>query len=112
MARGKKTGGRVKGTPNHTTTAVKDMVVNALNLVGGEKYLAKQAKENPASFMSLVGRVIPTQVRAALTGGEGNPIIFEHFESIKHLSFEERQKKLDEMIEAAKHGPTGVEEWK
>ncbi len=110
MASGKKIGGRVKGTPNHTTTAVKDMVVNALNLVGGEKYLAKQAIENPTAFMSLVGRVIPTQVKAALTGGEGNPITVQHFESIKDMTFEEKKRRLDEMIEAAKHGPIRFEE--
>jgi hypothetical protein len=41
------------------------MVVKALNMVGGEKYFARQAEKNPAAFMSLVGKVMPLQVQAS-----------------------------------------------
>jgi hypothetical protein len=61
--KGKKTGGRVKGTPNKNTTALKDMILQALSNVGGEIYLMEQAKENPTAFMTLVGRVLPLQVK-------------------------------------------------
>lgn len=70
MAKGVKTGGRVKGTPNKTTGAVKEMVLNALSGVGGVTYLKKQARENPTAFLSLVGRILPTE----LTGGNGGPV--------------------------------------
>lgn len=63
-------GGRKKGTPNKQTAAVKDMVLTALGNVGGVKYLERQASENPTAFMTLVGKVIPTQV----TGEDGAPV--------------------------------------
>jgi hypothetical protein len=51
--------GRVKGVPNKVTGAVKDMVREALERAGGVEYLAKQAKENPTAFMTLVGKLVP-----------------------------------------------------
>lgn len=38
------------------------MIRNALDQAGGEAYLLTQARENPASFLTLVGKVIPQQV--------------------------------------------------
>lgn len=106
MARGRKTGGRQKGTPNKVTTDVKEMVLAALNRAGGEQYLARQAEENPASFMALVGRIIPSQVRASLSGGEqGEPISVQHLEAIEKMTIEERERELEKMIEAAKLAP-------
>lgn len=69
-----KTGGRKKGTPNKTTGAIKDMIVQALSEAGGVGYLLKQAKENPTAFMGLVGKVLPLQ----LTGEDGAPIRYEN----------------------------------
>lgn len=51
--------GRAKGTPNKSTKAIKDMIEGALSDVGGRKYLAQQAIENPAAFMTLVGKILP-----------------------------------------------------
>lgn len=62
MAKGQKTGGRTKGTPNKVTGAVKDMVLTALGNAGGVQYLQRQAEENPTAFLTLVGKVIPLQV--------------------------------------------------
>lgn len=71
MALGKKTGGGSrKGKPNKATAALKDLILGALNDVGGQEYLAQQAAENPKAFMSLVGRVLPYQ----LTGSDGSPL--------------------------------------
>ena len=70
MAKGRKTGGRVKGIPNHLTGAVKDMILAALTNVGGADYLETQARTNPTAFMTLVGKVLPLQV----TGENGGPI--------------------------------------
>lgn len=67
---GERRGGRKKGTPNKTTQAVKDMITQALDDVGGVKYLVKQANQNPKAFLALVGRVLPLQV----TGEDGGPI--------------------------------------
>ena len=62
---GKKGPGRPKGSPNKTTAAVKDMILQALGNKGGVKYLEKQADDNPTAFLSLVGKVLPLDVNAS-----------------------------------------------
>ena len=59
--------GRPKGSRNKLTIALKDMILRALAEVGGVEYLQEQAKKNPNAFMTLVGRVLPLQVKE---GGE------------------------------------------
>jgi hypothetical protein len=71
MAKGRKTGGRVAGTPNKNTTALKDAIMAALNTVGGQAYLERVAKEDPRTFCTLLGKVLPMQV----TGEGGGPIV-------------------------------------
>lgn len=58
-------GGRQKGIPNKLNGTIKDMVLTALDKVGGAEYLARQAEENPAAFLGLVGRILPTQLANA-----------------------------------------------
>jgi hypothetical protein len=38
------------------------MILAALDRVGGQDYLVQQAHNNPKAFMSLLGRLIPTQM--------------------------------------------------
>lgn len=61
--KGKKTGGRKAGTPNKTTGALKEMILQALANKGGVEYLMQQADANPNAFLALVGRVLPLQVK-------------------------------------------------
>lgn len=68
MAIGRKTGGRQLGTPNKLNADIKSMILAALHKVGGAAYLCRQAEQNPAAFMTLVGKVLPLQVTGA--GGE------------------------------------------
>lgn len=72
--RRKKTGGRQKGTPNKTTTQIKEMIVD---LVGTQmekwpKELEKMMRENPAEAMRITGRlidyVLPKQTKMELEG--------------------------------------------
>lgn len=63
----KKLGGRKPGVPNKTTRDVKAKILKALDMVGGEKYLAQVARTHPAAFIALVGKVLPMQVRAEVT---------------------------------------------
>ncbi len=56
--------GRPKGMTNKVTQAVKDCILQAFHEAGGVKYLVRQSKENPVAFMSLMGRIIPTEVVA------------------------------------------------
>jgi len=77
MAQGVKTGGRQKGTPNKVTALLKDAILQAAEQAGGDDgtvgYLQKQANENPASFLALLGKVLPTQI----AGDADNPLIIE-----------------------------------
>jgi len=65
MAKGRKTGGRQKGTPNKVNALLKDDILTAADSAhadGRVGYLTKQAKENPTAFLTLLGKVMPTQV--------------------------------------------------
>lgn len=76
MAHGRKTGGRKKGTLNRTTGAVKAMILGALDSVGGQQFLVEQANKNPSAFLQLVGKIVPSEIRAEHTGEGGGPIEF------------------------------------
>ena len=72
MAIGKKTGGRTKGTPNKTTALLKDSVLLAATKAGKKRglvgYLEMQATENPAAFMTLLGKCMPTESKVTSEG--------------------------------------------
>jgi len=70
MAVGHKTGGRKKGVPNKLTGQVREMILKALDDVGGVEYLKAQAFDNPVAFMTLIGKVLPLQV----SGPDDGPI--------------------------------------
>jgi hypothetical protein len=72
-APGERRGGRQKGTPNKATAAIKDMIVGALDEVGGKDYLVKLATENSTAFVSLIGKVLPLQ----LTGDKDSPVVIK-----------------------------------
>lgn len=65
--------GRVKGVPNKTTQALKDMILSALDKSGGVSYLMEQAQTNPNAFLSLVGKVLPMTV--AGMGEDGSHMV-------------------------------------
>jgi hypothetical protein len=62
MAAGKKTGGRVKGTPNHMSSGVKSNIIAVFDKIGGRDKMAKWAEENQTEFYKLYGRLLPTEV--------------------------------------------------
>jgi hypothetical protein len=59
--------GRPKGAVNKSTKAIKDMVIEALNGVGGVDYLQSQARDNPTAFLTLVGKTLPLQVAGEMS---------------------------------------------
>jgi hypothetical protein len=79
MAKGVKTGGRKKGTPNKFTGELKDLILGALDQAGGMEYLARQAEEKPAAFLALVGKVLPLQVNGALEHSGGITVNIKQF---------------------------------
>ena len=63
-------GGSRKGIPNKLTADVRAMIIAALDRVGGQDYLVQQAQDNPKAFMSLLARLIPSQI----TGKDETPL--------------------------------------
>jgi hypothetical protein len=54
--------GRRKGTPNAVTRDLREMVRAALEGAGGQKYLERQADENPTAFLGLLAKCMPKDV--------------------------------------------------
>jgi hypothetical protein len=61
--------GRPKGR-SYTPRDLREMVLGALERVGGEKYLAQRAIDTPGPFLTLLGKVLPTTV----ANSDGSPI--------------------------------------
>jgi hypothetical protein len=61
---GERRGGRQAGTPNKIPKELKEMIREALDRAGGVDYLQQQATDNPGAFLTLVGKVLPKDVRA------------------------------------------------
>ena len=74
MSKGERKGGRQKGTPNKVTGLLKEAILlageQAGNKVGNEglvSYLQHQAEQNPVAYMTLLGKVLPLQVRGEIS---------------------------------------------
>jgi hypothetical protein len=52
------------------TRNLREMIMEALEEAGGKKYLLKCAREEPKSFLPLVGRCLPKEI----VGADGGPI--------------------------------------
>jgi hypothetical protein len=63
-------GGRPKGAANKINRDIRAMILEALDDVGGPRYLSRQAIENPVAFMGLLGKILPT----TLASSDGSPI--------------------------------------
>jgi hypothetical protein len=79
LNRGNAGKGRPKGSPNKTTTILKDAILKAAEMAGDpngiEGYLTAQAQANPGPFMALLGKVLPLQVTGDDDGGPLKVII-------------------------------------
>lgn len=60
--------GRKPGSKNKIPSSVKEMILQALQNVGGAEYLERQAVENPSAFLSLLGKLIPQEIDASVEG--------------------------------------------
>ena len=62
--------GRPKGSPNKITALLKDDILQAAENAhpgGRVGYLTQQAQDNPAAFMTLLGKILPADLTS---GGE------------------------------------------
>jgi hypothetical protein len=78
MALGRKTGGRLKGTPNRLTSDLKAAILGALEAQGGQQYLEKVAADDPRAFCALLSKVLPMQ----LQGDEDKPLAIQQIERV------------------------------
>jgi hypothetical protein len=60
--KGKKTGGRVKGTPNKLTTSFKEAVQTVYHEIGGNENFARWARRNETEYYKIAARLIPTEI--------------------------------------------------
>lgn len=74
MAKGVKTGGRQKGTPNKATAEVKTALQEAFEHKGGVPALVAWADENPTEFYKLWAKMLPHEVKGELSGPGGGEI--------------------------------------
>ncbi len=51
--------GRAKGTPNKTTTALKEAILLSFERVGGAAYLEQVARTDPKTYLTLVAKILP-----------------------------------------------------
>jgi hypothetical protein len=102
MAAGHKTGGRTKGTPNKTTALLKDAILEAAVQAGKKEglvgYLTRQADDNPAAFLTLLGKVLPL----TLQGDPEKPLVMQH-------NIKPAERLRDMVIQVAERsGETGI----
>lgn len=75
---GAPTPGRKKGQVNKTTALLKDAILEAAVQAGKKEglvgYLTRQADDNPAAFLTLLGKVLPL----TLQGDPEKPLVMQH----------------------------------
>lgn len=71
--------GRPKGSIDKGNALIRELIVEALDNLGGTDYLEQTAKSHPAAFLSLIGKVMPIQ----LTGPDGGAIKTDNTWTVK-----------------------------
>lgn len=75
FVKGEKRPNQGKRGPNKATAELKDMIRSALEGAGGVDYLQSVASTHPAAFCSLIGKIIPADVKATLSVSGGLVLI-------------------------------------
>jgi hypothetical protein len=74
MAKGKKTGGRVRGVPNKLTTGAKEVIAQVAANIGGiarmTAWVRKSAENEKAFWTNIYPKLLPLQV----AGDKDNPL--------------------------------------
>jgi hypothetical protein len=61
--------GRPKGSLNKTTLQLREMILLALDKLGGPDYLVALGRENSSAYASLLSKVLPTTLNTSETDG-------------------------------------------
>jgi hypothetical protein len=54
--------GRPKGSENKVSKTLKEAILEAFGELGGPAWLIRTAKDQPAAFMTLIGKVLPMTI--------------------------------------------------
>lgn len=65
--------GRKRGSVNKMTKTIKEAIEAAFLKVGAADYLATMAIEQPVAFMTLLGKVLPSQIDHQSSDGSMSP---------------------------------------
>ena len=66
--------GRKAGSKN-VATGLRAMLIQSLQDLGGAEYLNWLGRKHPAVYGALVGKLLPSELRASLSSGDGTPIV-------------------------------------
>ena len=67
--------GRKKGVPNKTTRTLKEALLASFERLGGEAWLVQLAESDPRSYASLLGRLVPSEVKAEVSSPDERIVI-------------------------------------
>ena len=70
---GNKGKGRKPGTPNKVTRALKEQILGALEAKDGQAWFEARMGDQPAAFMALLGKILPSEMTATLQNPDGGP---------------------------------------
>lgn len=82
MAAGRKTGGRVKGTPNKTTQAAKDAIASVAAGLGGADRMLEWAQSDPINERIFWQNIYPKLLPLQVTGEGGGPLLVSRVELV------------------------------
>lgn len=68
MAKGVKTGGRKKGTPNKLQRDVKESILDVFDMLGGVDAFHNWAVREKTEFYKLYGKLLPKDLNAKVEG--------------------------------------------
>ena len=66
--------GRKPGSQNKVPKALKELILGALDQAGGQAWLAQQADKNPTAFMSLLAKLLPSELSVDANVTQYEPI--------------------------------------
>ena len=74
--------GRPKGIPNKNASQLRDMVVGAMDKLGGEKWLVEQARIDPKTFINLFAKLLPRVSDVTITEQTPAPSLTEIYQQM------------------------------
>ena len=90
IGEGKPGPGRPKGSLNKTTLQLREMILLALDKLGGADYLVALGRENSSAYASLLSKVLPSTLAAESDGGVG-----VEFRFIREVVWPDGRREVD-----------------